>query len=259
MGQRLQKGCPFDRQFHGLVAVTRGQNKRFRHPVSQARKDHCGTVGDYSTAGLGGKRIRSKFEALKPRKPPQKRGLTGPVSPRLGPGSWRQPCNWRLSNSTSSAIERSEILSSSILRTACMTVVWSRLPKRLPICGRLERGELLGEIHRHLARPGDRAGAPRRAHLGELDVVVRGDPLLDLVDRHLAVGLAQQVVQHVLRHLDGDLAADQLAVGDDPVQRALELADVGADLVRQELEHRDRHRHPRILRLGLQDRQSRSS
>ena len=25
MGQRLQEGCPFDRQFHGLVAITRGQ------------------------------------------------------------------------------------------------------------------------------------------------------------------------------------------------------------------------------------------
>src|SRR6266404_6947730 len=71
-------------------------------------------------------------------------------------------------------------------------------------------GELLGEIHRDLARPGDRAGATRRAHLGELDVVVRRHSLLDLIDRDLAVGLAQQVVQDVLRHLDGDLAADQL-------------------------------------------------
>ena len=85
---------------------------------------------------------------------------------------------------------------------------------------------------------------------------MRGDPLLDFVDRDLAVGLSQQVVQDVLRHLDGDLAADQLTVRDDAVQRALELADIGADLVREELEHRHRYRHAGGLGLGLQDRQT---
>src|SRR4030095_7264538 len=51
------------------------------------------------------------------------------------------------------------------------------------------RPELLCKIQSHLPWTGHRARATRRAHLGELDVVVRRDALLDLVDRHLAVGL----------------------------------------------------------------------
>lgn len=108
---------------------------RFRHHASQAAKHPGGTVGDYTTRAAGGKRFRPQFEAFRGRPYNANGAPQGPVSQ-----SWQgicQPCNWRLSNSTSSAIDRSEILSSSILRTACMTVVWSRLPKRLPICGKL--------------------------------------------------------------------------------------------------------------------------
>ena len=66
MGEGLQERCPFDRQFHGLVAINEGQNERFRHPVSRARKGQCGTVAEYSTARRGGKRFRRRSEALKP-------------------------------------------------------------------------------------------------------------------------------------------------------------------------------------------------
>ena len=43
---------------------------------------------------------------------------------------------------------------------------------------------------------------------------------------------------------------------DQAVQRALQLADVGGDLVRQELQHLGRHRHPAACGLGLQDREA---
>ena len=85
------------------------------------------------------------------------------------------------------------------LRTACITVVWSRLPKRRPISGSDRDGQLLGQVHRDLARPGDGAGAAGDDMSVSADVVVLGDLALDLLDRHAAVVRAQQVVQHLLR------------------------------------------------------------
>src|SRR6185503_8886943 len=48
-----------------------------------------------------------------------------------------------------------------------------------PDLGQRARRQLLAEIHRDLARPRDGAGAARRMHIGETDVVVLGDALLD--------------------------------------------------------------------------------
>src|ERR1700730_13635225 len=53
-----------------------------------------------------------------------------------------------------------------------------------PDFGQGARGQLLGEVHRDLARAGDDSGAPARCHFGQLDVEMLGDPLLDRVDRH---------------------------------------------------------------------------
>ena len=79
-----------------------------------------------------------------------------------------------------------------------------------------------------------------------------GDALLDLLDRHPPVVGPEQIVQHLLGRLQRDVAADKRGVGDDPVERALELADVGDDLVGQELENLERHGGLQLVRLGLQ-------
>ena len=48
-------------------------------------------------------------------------------------------------------------------------------------------------------------------------------------------------MQHFLRGLQRDRAAEQVGVRDQPVQRAFQLAHVGGDLVGQELHHLGRH------------------
>ena len=50
--------------------------------------------------------------------------------------------------------------------------------------------------------------------------------------------------------------ADQRGMGDDAVQRALQLADIGDDLVGQELQHLGGHLRLHLLGLGLQDAQA---
>ena len=82
-----------------------------------------------------------------------------------------------MSSAKLASIERS----SSTSFTACMTVVWSR-PDFTADLGQRAGGELLREVHRRLTRPGDGAGAPRRVHVRDADVIVLGDALLDLLD-----------------------------------------------------------------------------
>ena len=68
---------------------------------------------------------------------------------------------------------------------------------------------------------------------------------------------ALRVVEHVredgLGEVDGDGHAAHAGVGDDPIQGALELADVADDLAGDELEHVRRDGHAVLLRLGAQD------
>ncbi len=160
----------------------------------------------------------------------------------------------RRSSSTSSAKAVSAFISSVTRLTACITVVWSRLPNLRPISGSDRLVSCLARIHRHLTRPRDRAGAACRRHVGQADVVVLGDLALDLLDGDPAVVRLQDVVQHLLRRLQRDRTAEQVGVRDQAVERALQLAHVGGDLVRQELQHLRRHGDAGACRLGLQDR-----
>ena len=50
--------------------------------------------------------------------------------------------------------------------------------------GQRSGGELLGEIHAHLARPHDRTGAARRQYIGARYIVVAADELEDVFDAH---------------------------------------------------------------------------
>ena len=170
-------------------------------------------------------------------------------------GARAQPWSKRRNVSMSSLICGSVVRRSSILRIAYITVVWSRPPNLRPISGRERGRQLLGQIHRHLARPGDRARPARRVHVGDPDAVVLGDAPLDLLDGHPPLVGAQQILQDLLRQIERDRAPDQGRLRDDPVQGALELADVRGDPAGEELEHRlrdlDLLRDQR--RLGPQD------
>ena len=117
------------------------------------------------------------------------------------------------------------------------------------------RGQLLGQVHGDL--PWTRHGAcpAGREHFAELDVEVLGDLLLNLFDGHPAVVGLEQVMEHVLHHLQRHRTADQDCMRLDPVQRAFELADVRGNLVGQEFEHLRRDFQRDALGLGLQDRQ----
>ena len=112
---------------------------------------------------------------------------------------------------------------------------------------------MLGEVHRHLAGPRDRARPPGGVHVGEADVEMLRHPLLDLLDRHAPLVRAQKVLQHFLAGLQRDVAPDQGRMGDDAVERAFQLAHRGGDLVGEEFEHLGRDRDAEMFRLRLQD------
>ncbi len=92
--------------------------------------------------------------------------------------------------------------------------------------GQRARGQLLGQIHRHLPGPGHRAGAPGGMHVGNAHVEVLGDAFLDLLDRDAALIRPQEVAEHLLGAFQRDRLADQGGVGDDAGERPLELTDV---------------------------------
>ena len=64
-----------------------------------------------------------------------------------------------------------------------------------------------------------------------------GDLALDLVDRDAALVRAQHVGQRLLDEGDVDRPVGQHGVGDDAVERAFQLADVGGDPLGEEQLH----------------------
>ena len=92
-------------------------------------------------------------------------------------------------------------------------------------------GQLLGQVHGDLAGEGDLGRVVLGLELGRLDLELVADELLDLFhsdDR-------RRRIEEALEGLLGQVEVDPLALeggeGDDPAQVALELADVGLDLV----------------------------
>src|SRR5581483_4953702 len=116
-------------------------------------------------------------------------------------------------------------------------------------------GLLAHEVHRDLARQDDLLVARLAPKLLGRDAVVARDGLDDLLGGE---GLLPRVVEDVLEDLLRELCRDrngvERGIGDDPRERALELADVRDDALREEID--DRRRHRDTLRLGLraQDR-----
>ena len=87
-------------------------------------------------------------------------------------------------------------------------------------------GELLAHIHRHLARHGHRFGVVAGFELGELQLIVLADELLDAVDRDRSIVVRQHVAKRFLCQLEGDLLAGQRGIRDEPDERSLQLAHV---------------------------------
>src|SRR5438046_9931328 len=80
-----------------------------------------------------------------------------------------------------------------------------------------------------------------------------GDAPRDRVDRYPPLIGAQQIVQEILRPFERDLAADELHLRDDAVQRAFQFANVRNDLVREEFQDLLRQPQRALLRLRLQN------
>lgn len=129
----VKGGCPLAR----FIPGKRGSPAWFarshpicvipRSPAPRGQKTpdwpgSCGTFGDASRRGVSAKSAANAERC--------------------------QASRERRSISTSSAIWPSIVFSSSMRRTPCITVVWSRPPKRRPISGRLR---LVSCLHRYIA------------------------------------------------------------------------------------------------------------
>src|SRR3990170_8601606 len=96
-------------------------------------------------------------------------------------------------------------------------------------------GELVGEVHGDLAGKGDGLGPGLGAQVVRLDAEDVADATLDVVDRDEAFLGAPDVGEYLLREVEAELAAGEAAEGADAHEGALEFADVGLDLVRDEV------------------------
>lgn len=115
--------------------------------------------------------------------------------------------------------------------------------------------QLLGQVHRHLARQGDIGRPAFRVHVGHLDLVEIGNRLLDVLDRDLAVGHRKQVLQGLLADIHRQhVAAMETRVGQHLAQGAFQLAYVAAQVLGDEERHFLGHRHAFGLGLAQQDR-----
>ena len=118
--------------------------------------------------------------------------VTGPLNLVDQPSSWRVS---RRMSASSSASLRAQLL--DLLDRVDHRRVVAPAEAAADVGQRLGR-QLLRQIHRHLARTGDFAGAPRRGHLGLADAVMLGDLGLDFVDRDAPLVGAKHVGEHFL-------------------------------------------------------------
>jgi len=85
------------------------------------------------------------------------------------------------------------------------------------------------QVHRHGAWSGDGLVAAWALEVRDLDVVVAGDRLEDVIDRQMLRRPGYRAFQGVAGKVDVDLAPRERGVGGQPNQRSLELADVRLD------------------------------
>src|SRR5712691_10883765 len=109
----------------------------------------------------------------------------------------------------------------------------------------------LRQIHRDLARAHDVGGAPGRQEVGAAHIVLPGDHPLNVLDLD-AFGLlrADQIPHLALGHLERDRLPRELAVGEQAVERALEVAAVMGHGLGDESKHRRRNVEAGMMLLG---------
>jgi len=113
------------------------------------------------------------------------------------------------------------------------------------------------EEHGDLPRERDVLGAAFAGHVGETDVEVFGDFLLDGLDADgVAAFLVEDLAQQAFHDFQRELFAGQRGVGGDADERAFEAPDVGADAVREEIENFRRQHHAHGLRFLVQNREA---
>ena len=115
-------------------------------------------------------------------------------------------------------------------------------------------GELLDDVHRHLAREGNctRVATNFQVLLAQIEVLA--DALLDQVDGDALFLGSDDVPQHLLRGPQRNRCARQRRVGHQPRQRAFELAHVGLDGARNVFRHVVGQTEALVLGLFLQNR-----
>ena len=94
--------------------------------------------------------------------------------------------------------------------------------------------ELLCNSHRHLSRSRDRSIAPLRHEVCHLNLVVLGDLALNVIKRHLLILQREQIFEAVLDQLYIKRPAGKIGAGNDPLQRALQIANIRADTLSNE-------------------------
>ncbi len=119
--------------------------------------------------------------------------------------------------------------------------------------GERRLGQLLGEVHRDLARDDDLPGVVLLLELGDAHGEVLGHGALDGLDGDLADLCVDELLEALLRDGERDLDAVHRAPGDEPHQCAFELADVGAYVRRDEERYVGGELRVLALRLLLQD------
>ena len=68
-----------------------------------------------------------------------------------------------------------------------------------------------------------------------------GNFFLDFLDRDAPVVRLQDVVENLMRCFQRDRTIEQVGMGDQPIQRPFQFADVGGDLMGEEFHHLHRH------------------
>ena len=93
--------------------------------------------------------------------------------------------------------------------------------------GQAQVGEFLGKRHSDLSWTGDLSIAPLGVQIRNAHLEVLSDGPLDVLHRNLAFLKDEQVFERVAGQFDIDGAAGEAGAGNDAVQSALELSDVG--------------------------------
>src|SRR3546814_2398047 len=94
-----------------------------------------------------------------------------------------------------------------------------------------------------LTRPNNGARAPFGPHFALIDLEMLRRQLLDLINGDAARIGAHEICQHALREFKIDLPPGERGIGDQLVESALHLPNIGADITGQEINNSRSEEH----------------